>query len=188
MSRIAKYPVTLPAGVEVNIQGQEVSAKGPKGELKMTIHRLVQVIKDENALRFETVEDLQSLNTSKRTVGVKSSAIAGTTRALVNNMVTGVSTGFTGKLQLVGVGYRAAVKGSELSLTLGFSHPVSYPIPKGVTIATPSPTEIEVSSADKQLLGQVMAEIRQFRPPEPYKGKGVRYANEVIILKETKKK
>jgi len=174
MSRIANYPVQLPKGVEASFAGQLLNVKGPKGVLSHTIHQDVEV----------TLQD-QLLKVVAKTAGAD--ALAGTTRMLVQNIVTGVTVGFERKLLLVGVGYRAAVKGKFLSLTLGFSHPVDFPIPEGITIETPTQTEIIVKSMDKQLLGQVAANIRAYRPPEAYKGKGVRYADEVIKLKETKK-
>ena len=174
MSRIANNPVQLPKGVEAKFAGQLLSIKGPKGMMSHTIHHDVEV----------TLQD-QLLKVIARTEGAD--ALAGTTRMLVQNIVTGVTAGFERKLTLVGVGYRAAVKGKFLSLTLGFSHPVEFPIPEGITIETPTQTEIIVKSMDKQLLGQVAANIRAYRPPEAYKGKGVRYSDEVIKLKETKK-
>lgn len=177
MSRVAKNPVKVPAGVEVKLAGQQLSVKGAKGALELTLHPSVEVIQEDGELRFATREgDLQN------------KAMAGTTRALVNNMVVGVSQGFERKLQLVGVGYKAQAKGEVLNLSLGFSHPVDYQLPKGITAETPSQTDILLKGIDKQLLGQVAAEIRGFRPPEPYKGKGVRYADEVVRRKEAKKK
>lgn len=177
MSRIAKNPVTLPAGVEFKLAGQELSVKGAKGALDLTVHASVEVTQEAGELRF-----------AARNGDQQSRAMAGTTRALVNNMVTGVSQGFERKLQLVGVGYRAQAKGTILSLALGFSHPIDYELPEGVTAETPSATEIIIRGIDKQVLGQVAAEIRQYRRPEPYKGKGVRYADEVVRRKEAKKK
>jgi large subunit ribosomal protein L6 len=177
MSRIANSPVELPKGVDVSIGGGEISVKGGKGSLSLKLHKAVTVELAENELK------IAALNTDRKTV-----AMAGTTRALVNNMVTGVSQGFVKELQLLGVGYRAQVKGDELNLTLGFSHPVVYKFPKGVEIETPTQTQVLVRGIDKQLVGQVSAEIRAFRPPEPYKGKGVRYADEYVKRKEAKKK
>ena len=177
MSRVAKTPVELPSGVEVKLSADHIAVKGSKGQLEMPIHRSVAVSQEEQVLTFEA-----------RDGSKLSRAMSGTTRALVGNMVTGVSAGFEKKLQLVGVGYRAQAKGSTLSLTLGFSHPVEYELPKGVTAETPSQTEIVVKGIDKQLVGQVAAEIREFRRPEPYKGKGVRYADEMVRRKEAKKK
>lgn len=177
MSRVANNPVVLPSGVEVKLNGQEISIKGSKGALEMSIHQAVEVKQEENVLRFAGRDGAQ-----------KSRALAGTTRALVNNMVTGVSAGFERKLQLAGVGYRAQAQGSKLNLTLGFSHPVEYELPEGITAETPSNTEIVVRGIDKQQVGHVAAEIRAFRPPEPYKGKGVRYADEQVRRKEAKKK
>ena len=177
MSRIANSPVAIPAGVEIKLNGDQVSAKGKNGELSLVLNPLVAVKQEENELRFSTTES------SKKAV-----AMSGTFRALVNNLVIGVSEGFERKLTLLGVGYRAKASGAKLDLTLGFSHPVVYSLPKGVTAETPSQTEIVLKSADKQLLGQVAAEVRAFRPPEPYKGKGVRYADEYVKIKEAKKK
>ena len=177
MSRVANNPVKLPAGVELKLEGQDVSVKGAKGALQMKIHPAVEVQQEGTELRF-----------APRNGDQQSRAMAGTTRALVNNMVTGVSQGFERKLQLVGVGYRAQVAGSKLTLSLGFSHPVEYELPAGVTAEPPSATDIVLRGIDKQVLGQVAAEIREYRRPEPYKGKGVRYADEVVLRKEAKKK
>lgn len=177
MSRVAKNPVEIPGGVTVNLSAEQISVKGGKGELSHAIHSSVKIKQDDNVLTFAGKDDAKS-----------SRALAGTTRALVSNMVVGVSVGFEKKLQLIGVGYRAAVQGGKLNLTLGFSHPVEYQLPDGVKAECTSQTDIVLSSADKQLLGQVAAEIRAFRPPEPYKGKGVRYADEYVRRKEAKKK
>ncbi len=177
MSRIANSPVEVPAGVEVKLEAQDINVKGSKGSMALAIHQNVEVKQEENALTFAAKDG------SKKSV-----ALAGTTRALVNNMVFGVSTGFERKLILNGVGYRTKVAGNTLNLVLGFSHDVNYELPEGVKAETPSQTEIVLKSADKQLLGQVAAEIRAFRPPEPYKGKGVRYADEHVRRKEAKKK
>jgi large subunit ribosomal protein L6 len=177
MSRVAKAPVSLPSGVDVTLNGQSISVKGSKGTLEHAIHAKVEVCQVEKTLTFTPRDNSQAAD-----------ALAGTTRALVNNMVTGVSAGFEKKLQLVGVGYRAKATGNVLNLTLGYSHPVDYELPEGVKAETPSQTDIVLSSANKQLLGQVAAEIRSIRAPEPYKGKGVRYANEQILRKEAKKK
>lgn len=177
MSRIAKYPVVIPSGVDATISGQSIAIKGPKGQMSLAVHGDVTVAQEDNALR------VTARNGSKQ-----ANALTGTMRALLNNMVIGVSRGFEKKLELVGVGYRAQSKGNVLNLTLGFSHPVDYTVPEGVTVETPSQTEILVKGADKQRVGQVAAEIRAYRPPEPYKGKGVRYADEQIVLKEAKKK
>lgn len=177
MSRVAKQPVTLPKGVEVKIQDQSLTAKGSKGELSINIHTAVEVSEDDGSLSF-----------APRDNSSKSVALTGTMRSLVNNIVVGVSAGYERKLELIGVGYRAKASGQKLDLTLGFSHPVVYELPKGISAATPSATEIVLSGADKQLIGQVAAEIRSIRPPEPYKGKGVRYADENVRLKEAKKK
>ncbi|MGB0360842.1 MAG: 50S ribosomal protein L6 [Endozoicomonas sp.] len=177
MSRVAKSPVAVPTGVEVKRDGQVLTVKGPKGQLELIVHNNVEVAQGESVLTF-----------APRDGAKHSRALAGTTRALVNNMVTGITTGFAKKLQLVGVGYRAQAKGNSLILNLGFSHPVEYSLPKGVTAETPTQTEILVQGIDKQLVGQVAAEIREFRRPEPYKGKGVRYSDENVRRKEAKKK
>ncbi len=177
MSRVAKDPVAIPSGVEVSIEGRRVAVKGQKGALELDLHELVDVQREEDVLKF-----------AARQPDRKAVALAGTMRALVGNMVFGVSTGFERKLQLVGVGYRAQAQGQKLNLGLGFSHPVDYQVPEGVQVETPSQTEIVVRGADRQKVGQVAAEIRAFRPPEPYKGKGVRYADERVIMKEAKKK
>ncbi len=177
MSRIAKKPIEVPAAVNLTVSGQSITAKGPKGELSITVHDDVQFEQSDNVLNFKPANEEQA-----------SMAMTGTMRSLVSNIVTGVNEGFQKKLNLVGVGYRAQSKGKTLSLSLGFSHPVDYPVPEGITIETPSQTEIVVSGCDKQKVGQVSAEIRAFRPPEPYKGKGVKYADEHIIRKEAKKK
>ena len=177
MSRVANSPVEVPAGVQVTLKGQDLSVKGGKGTLALEIHGNVEVAQNENVLTF-----------AARDGAKQSRALAGTTRALVNNMVKGVTEGFEKKLVLNGVGYRAKAAGKSVDLTLGFSHPVVYDLPEGVTAESPSQTEIVLKSADKQLLGQVAAEIRAFRPPEPYKGKGVRYADEYVRRKEAKKK
>lgn len=177
MSRIANAPVTLPSGVEVTLDGQLIKVKGSKGELQWNVHELVSV-KQEDAQVKVSAND-----SSKNAI-----ALAGTTRALVNNMVTGVSAGFEKKLAIVGVGYRAQAQGQKLNLTLGFSHPVVYEVPEGIKVETPSNTEIVVSGIDKQVVGQVAAEIRAYRKPEPYKGKGVRYADEYVMRKQAKKK
>ena len=174
MSRVAKKPIALAKGVELNIQAENVSVKGPKGTLDIAKPAGIDVkVEDGHALVSANDADLLPL--------------AGTLRAIIANMVQGVSQGFERKLELVGVGYRAAMQGSDLNLSLGFSHPVLFKAPEGITIATPTQTEIVVSGADKQRVGEVAAKIRGFRPPEPYKGKGVKYAGEVIIRKEAKK-
>ncbi len=177
MSRIARSPVDLPAGVDIKFNGKEITIKGAKGTLSLVVNSDVDVKQEDKTLHFSPIGG-----------GKQSSALAGTTRALVNNMVVGVSKGFEKKLQLNGVGYRAKAAGKTLNLTLGFSHPVEYVLPEGVTAETPSQTEIVLKSADKQLLGQAAANIRAFRPPEPYKGKGVRYADEHVRRKDAKKK
>jgi large subunit ribosomal protein L6 len=177
MSRVAKRPVVLEKGVEADLKGSALTVKGPKGSLMLRCNSEVEVKQDGTEISVQA-----------RSGSRFARAMAGTTRALINNMVRGVSTGFERKLELVGVGYRAQAQGKKLNLTLGFSHPIVYPVPEGVTIETPSQTEIFVRGADKQAVGQVAAELRAFRPPEPYKGKGVRYSNEHIVLKEAKKK
>jgi large subunit ribosomal protein L6 len=177
MSRIANKPVQVPAAVEISEQGQQVTVKGPKGTLQHTIHGLVELSREGDELLLKARDASKDAN-----------ALAGTTRSVLNNMVVGVSDGFERKLELVGVGYRAQAKGNVLSLTLGFSHPVDYELPAGISAETPSQTEIVLKGCDKQQLGQVAAEVRGFRPPEPYKGKGVRYADEVVVRKEAKKK
>jgi large subunit ribosomal protein L6 len=177
MSRVANAPVALPKGVEVKLDGASLKVKGPKGELSHQVHDAVAVEQRDNELAFRGHDDASN--------GV---ALAGTTRALVSNMVVGVSEGFERKLNLVGVGYRAQMKGDVLNLALGFSHPVDFPVPDGVSIETPSQTEIVVRGVDKQKVGQAAAVIRSFRPPEPYKGKGVKYSDENIVRKEAKKK
>ncbi len=177
MSRIAKLPVEVPGGGELSINGRELSAKGPKGSLSVTLHDSVVVKNEDNLLTFSPRDDRKS-----------SMAVTGTIRSVVNNIVTGVSTGFEKKLVLVGVGYRAQVQGKKLSLSLGFSHPIDYAVPEGIEIEAASATELTIRGCSKQQVGQVSAEIRAFRPPEPYKGKGVKYADEKIIRKEAKKK
>ena len=175
MSRVAKNPVDLPSGVEVKMSGRNIQVKGPKGELSLDLHPTVDMVHEDNQLRLAaTTED-------------SAMAMAGTMRALVSNMVTGVSVGYEKKLTIVGVGYRAQAEGATLTLSLGFSHPVVYKVPAGITVETPSQTEVLVKGADKQKVGQVAAEIRSFRPPEPYKGKGMRYSNEHVIRKQAKK-
>ena len=175
MSRVANNPVKLPSGVEVKLEGQQLSVKGSKGTLQLTVHGTVEVKQEDNTLTFAAA------NSDAR-------AMAGTTRALVNNMVVGVCDGFEKRLQLNGVGYRCAVQGNKLNLTLGFSHPVVYELPEGISAESPSQTEIIIKGIDKQAVGQAAAEIRAFRPPEPYKGKGVRYADEHVRRKDAKKK
>jgi large subunit ribosomal protein L6 len=177
MSRIAKAPVDILSGVEISIAGQEVTVKGKNGTLSRVFNDAVEVVQEENQLKALPREGK-----------VNGWAQAGTARSLLNAMVIGVSQGFEKKLQLNGVGYRAQAQGSKLNLTLGFSHPVAYEMPAGISIETPSQTEVIVKGADKQLVGQVAANIRGYRPPEPYKGKGVRYADEVVRRKEAKKK
>jgi large subunit ribosomal protein L6 len=177
MSRVGKLPVTVPAKVEVTLAATEITVKGPLGTLKQAASSLVNVKKDGDKLVIEAANDSQAAN-----------AMSGTMRALLANMVKGVEKGFERKLNLVGVGYKAAVQGNKLNLALGYSHPVVHDLPEGVKAVTPTPTEIILTCVDKQKVGQVAAVVRSYRPPEPYKGKGVRYAEEVIVLKETKKK
>lgn len=177
MSRVAKAPVELPKGVEFSQAGNVVTLKGGKGALSMELNNEVELAQEDGVLRI-----------SPRSGSRFSAAIAGTMRSLIANMAKGVSEGFERKLELVGVGYRAQAQGNKLNLTLGFSHPVVYEVPEGISVTTPSQTEIVVTGADKQKVGQVAAEIRRYRPPEPYKGKGVRYADERVVLKEAKKK
>lgn len=178
MSRVAKNPVTVPAGVEVKFGTNALSIKGKNGELTFPLKDKVKIeLNDNGSLVFSAVDNTK-----------EAGALSGTVRAIVANMVKGVSEGFEKKLQLIGVGYRAQAQGSTLNLSLGFSHPVVYQMPAGVTVQTPSQTEIVLSGADKQVVGQAAAEIRSFRPPEPYKGKGVRYVGETIVMKEAKKK
>ncbi len=177
MSRVAKAPVTIPAGVEVKIAAGKIAIKGKQGQLELDVHSDVEIKQEENVLTF-----------APRTGEKQANALAGTFRALVNNMVTGVTAGFERKLVLQGVGYRAKAAGKTLNLTLGFSHPIDYELPEGVSVETPSQTEIVIKGIDKQKVGQVAAEIRGYRPPEPYKGKGVRYADENVRRKEAKKK
>ena len=177
MSRIAKYPVSLPKGVEVNIASGQISIKGPLGTCARAADPNVEVKRDGESLTFRALGNSNHAN-----------AMSGTMRALVAGMVLGVTKGYEKRLALVGVGFRAQAQGDKLNLSLGFSHPVVHQMPKGIKVATPTQTEIVISGIDKQLVGQVAAEVRAHRSPEPYKGKGVRYANEVIVLKETKKK
>ena len=177
MSRVAKKPIGVPTGVEVSVNGKDVAVKGKKGSMQLSLHPSVKLVREGDELKV----------VAKSEAG-EHRAFAGTMRALVNNMVTGVTQGFERKLQLVGVGYRAQVQGNKLTLTLGYSHPIVFTVPAGITVETPSQTDIVVKGVDKQRVGQVAAEIRGFRPPEPYKGKGVRYADEQIVLKEAKKK
>ncbi len=177
MSRVAKVPVALVSGVEAKIENNVIVVKGPKGTLSVPMHKDVEVTIENNEVSFKAKSESKEAN-----------AMSGTMRALVNNMVVGVSAGFSKKLTLVGVGYRAQAQGTKLNLNLGFSHPVVHEMPEGIKVETPSQTEIIISGANKQMVGQVAADIRSYRAPEPYKGKGVRYADEVVIIKETKKK
>lgn len=177
MSRVAKNPIVLPQGVEVKLSTEEISVKGPLGTIQFVANPAVSVVQEGASLLCKPVEGMAN-----------SDALSGTIRAIVANMVTGVSKGFERKLNLVGVGYRAQAQGDALNLTLGFSHPVVHKMPAGVKCETPTQTEILIKGVDKQQVGQVAAEVRAYRPPEPYKGKGVRYSDEVIVLKETKKK
>lgn len=177
MSRVAKNPVVVPSGVEVKIAADSINVKGPLGELKQELTNDVVVSLDDGKITFDVANDSRQAN-----------AMSGTLRALVNNMVTGVSKGFERRLNLIGVGYRAQVQGQNLKLELGFSHDIIHPLPQGVKAECPSQTEIVLKSHDKQAVGQVAANIRAYRPPEPYKGKGVKYADEHVAIKEVKKK
>jgi large subunit ribosomal protein L6 len=177
MSRVGKMPIALPKGAEATIAAEQITVKGPLGTLTQSLNGLVKVRNDNGTLMFEPANDSREAN-----------AMSGTLRALVNNMVNGVTKGFEKKLSLVGVGFRAQAQGDKLNLSLGFSHPVVHQMPVGVKCATPSQTEIVISGVDKQRVGQTAAEVRAYRSPEPYKGKGVRYVDEVVALKETKKK
>ncbi len=177
MSRVAKNPVVVPAGVEVKLAADAISLKGPMGTLTQALSGKIRVEHADGKLQVAMAEESREAH-----------AMSGTVRALLANMVTGVSKGFEKKLSLVGVGYRAQAQGSKLNLSLGFSHPVEHEMPEGVKVETPSQTEIIIKGADKQKVGQVAADVRAYRPPEPYKGKGIRYVDEVVVLKETKKK
>ena len=177
MSRIANSPVSIPSGVELTLDGGHISVKGPKGQLQIDAHPSVEVVRDGDELEFKA-----------RAEAPIGRAMSGTMRSLVNNLVIGVTAGFEKRLSVVGVGYRAQAQGKKLNLSLGFSHPVDFAVPEGITIETPTQTEIVVKGLDKQLVGQTAAEIRRYRPPEPYKGKGVRYVDEYILRKQAKKK
>lgn len=177
MSRVAKMPVVIPAGVKVSLDESNIVVQSSSGELKLPQNQLVKISVNNDALSFVPVNETREAN-----------AMSGTMRQLVNNMVVGLSKGFEKKLTLVGVGYRAQAQGSKLNLSVGFSHPVIFEMPEGISVATPAPTEIIVKGADRQRVGQIASEIRAVRPPEPYKGKGVRYADEKVVIKETKKK
>ena len=177
MSRVGKMPVTIPAGVDVSIKEDQISVKGTGGQLAIAANRLVQVNNEGGKLSFVPANDSREAN-----------AMSGTLRQLVNNMVVGVTKGFEKKLNLVGVGYKAAAQGAKLNLAVGYSHPVNIDMPSGIKVETPTPTEVIIKGADRQRVGQIAAEIRAVRPPEPYKGKGIRYSDEKITIKETKKK
>jgi large subunit ribosomal protein L6 len=177
MSRVAKSPVAVPAGVDVSINDQQISIKGAGGALSLPQNKLVKVANNDGKISFEPSDESREAN-----------ALSGTIRQLVNNMVLGVTKGFEKKLTLIGVGYKAQAQGAKLNLTVGYSHPVVVDMPAGITVATPAPTEILIKGADRQRVGQIAAEIRAIRPPEPYKGKGIRYADEKVTIKETKKK
>ena len=177
MSRVGKLPVTVPAGVEVSIQAGQISVKGTGGTLQLAQHSLVNIQNEAGKLSFKPANDSREAD-----------AMTGTFRQLVNNMVVGVTKGFERKLSLIGVGYKAQATGTKLNLAVGYSHPVFLEMPSGISVATPTPTEILIKGADRQRVGQIAAEIRAIRPPEPYKGKGIRYADEKITIKETKKK
>src|SRR3990167_6387039 len=177
MSRVGKLPVTIPAGVEVSIKADQISVKGTGGSLQLAQNSLVKIANDAGKLSFQPANESREAD-----------AMTGTFRQLVNNMVVGVTKGFERKLTLIGVGYKAQASGNKLNLAVGDSHPVNLDMPVGITVATPTPTEILIKGADRQRVGQIAAEIRAIRPPEPYKGKGIRYADEKITIKETKKK
>lgn len=177
MSRIAKMGVAVPSGVDVQVKDDQITVKGSGGELKLAPSQLVKITTKDGKLSFDPVDESREAN-----------AMSGTMRQLVNNMVVGVSKGFEKKLTLVGVGFRAQASGNKLNLQIGYSHPVNFEMPAGVTVTTPTPTEIIVKGANRQVIGQLAAEIRDARPPEPYKGKGIRYADERVVIKETKKK
>ena len=177
MSRVGKMPVSVPAGVDVAIKQGQINVKGTLGALALTQNVLVNITHDDGKLSFVPANDSREAN-----------AMSGTMRQLVNNMVVGVTRGFEKKLNLVGVGFKAAAQGSKLNLAVGYSHPVDFVMPAGITVATPTPTEIVIKGSDRQRVGQIAAEVRAVRPPEPYKGKGIRYADEKITIKETKKK
>ena len=177
MSRVGKMPINVPAGVDVSIKEDQISVKGAGGNLSLSQNVLVKITNDAGKLSFAPANDSREAN-----------AMSGTMRQLVNNMVGGVTKGFEKKLSLVGVGYKAQAQGAKLNLTVGYSHPVNMDMPAGIVVATPTPTEVVVKGADRQRVGQVAAEIRAVRPPEPYKGKGIRYSDEKITIKETKKK
>jgi large subunit ribosomal protein L6 len=177
MSRVGKMPVAIPQGVDVSIKEDQINVKGTGGTLSLTLNTLVKVTNEAGKLSFLPADESREAN-----------AMSGTMRQLVNNMVVGVTKGFEKKLSLVGVGYKAQAQGTKLNLTVGYSHPVNKDMPAGITVATPTPTEVVVKGADRQRVGQVAAEIRAIRPPEPYKGKGIRYVDEKITIKETKKK
>ena len=177
MSRVGKMPVSVPAGVDVAIKQDQINVKGALGALALAQNALVTITNDAGKLSFAPANDSREAN-----------AMSGTMRQLVNNMVVGVTKGFEKKLSLVGVGYKAAASGTKLNLTVGYSHPLDFVMPAGITVATPTPTEIVIKGSDRQRVGQIAAEVRAVRPPEPYKGKGIRYADEKITIKETKKK
>ena len=177
MSRVGKLPVNIPAGVDVSVKEGQISVKGTGGVLELTLNTLVKVANDAGTLKFQPANDSREAD-----------AMTGTMRQLVNNMVVGVTKGFEKKLSLIGVGYKAQATGAKLNLAVGYSHPVNVDMPAGISVATPTPTEILIKGADRQRVGQIAAEIRAIRPPEPYKGKGIRYADEKITIKETKKK
>ena len=181
MSRIAKTPIIVPTGVEVKIDNGTVIAKGPKGELSFALSPGIELVQNDGALKVQ-------VSGNKEKISEQLLAMSGTTRAIINNLVKGVATGFERKLTITGIGYRVQAQGNKLNLSLGFSHPVVYQLPDGVTAQTPTQTEIILRGADKQAVGQAAAEIRNYRPPEPYKGKGVRYADEHVVRKQAKKK
>ena len=181
MSRIAKAPISVPSNVEVKVENGTIIAKGPKGELSFDLSPGIEVLNNDGSLQVQLTGDAGSASRHVR-------SMSGTTRAMVANLVSGVSEGFEKKLTIIGIGYRAQTQGKKLNLNLGFSHPVEYELPEGVSAETPTQTEIVLRGSDKQVIGQAAAEIRAFRPPEPYKGKGVRYSDEYVVRKQAKKK
>lgn len=188
MSRVANSPIQLPSGVELKLDGQQVVVKGPKGQLEHTLHHFVDLEIDGNVVKVSKKEKIGNISGSKNAAKISVNALAGTTRAILQNHVNGVTKGFERKLVMVGVGYRAQAQGNKLNISAGFSHPVVFEVPKGITIETPTQTEIVIRGIDKQVVGQIAANIRAVRPPESYKGKGIRYSDEKVIIKETKKK
>lgn len=188
MSRVASNPITIPSGVEVKLADRQVAVKGPKGQLEFALHQFVDIEIESNQIKVIKKEKIGNISGSRNAALISADAIAGTTRAILQNHVTGVSKGYERKLLMVGVGYRAQAQGNKLNISAGFSHPVVFELPSGITVETPTQTEIVIRGADKQVVGQVAANIRAVRPPESYKGKGIRYSDEKVIIKETKKK